>query len=67
MTLGEKIRLERNKRNISMETLADRCGLSRNTIYKIEKGLIYSTKSSTLKKICDTLLISMDKVCKVKK
>ena len=37
-TLGENIRLARLRRNLSSEQVAERAGMSRNTLIKIEKG-----------------------------
>ena len=37
-TLGENIRLARLRRNLSSEQVAERAGISRNTLIKIEKG-----------------------------
>lgn len=37
-TLGEDIRLARLRRDLSAEQVAERAGLSRNTLLKIEKG-----------------------------
>ena len=36
--MGEQIKLARLRRNISMETVAERSGLSRTTVWAIEKG-----------------------------
>lgn len=37
-TLGENIRLARLRRKLSAEQLSERAGISRMTLYKIEKG-----------------------------
>ena len=37
-TLGENIRLARLRRDLSSEQVAERAGISRNTLIKIEKG-----------------------------
>jgi transcriptional regulator with XRE-family HTH domain len=36
--MGEQIMLARLRRRISAEQMAERCGLSRKTVYHIEKG-----------------------------
>lgn len=36
--LGENLRLARLRRNLSSEQVAERAGISRNTLIKIEKG-----------------------------
>ena len=38
MTLGEKIKVNRNKLNLSQEELAKKCNLSRNAIYNYENN-----------------------------
>ena len=37
-TIGENIRLARLRRDLSSEQVAERAGISRNTLIKIEKG-----------------------------
>lgn len=37
-TLGENIRLARRRRKLSSSIIAERSGISRQTLYKIEKG-----------------------------
>lgn len=37
-TLGENIRLARLRRDLSSEQVAERSGISRNTLIKIERG-----------------------------
>jgi len=36
--LGENIKLARLRRKLSMEQVAERCGISRYTLWQIEKG-----------------------------
>ncbi len=37
-TLGEQIRLARRRRRLSVELIAERAGVSRTTVWKVEKG-----------------------------
>jgi len=37
-TLGENIKFARLRRNLSSEQVAERAGISRNTLIKVEKG-----------------------------
>lgn len=41
--IGDRIRTHRENRKWSQEELADKIGVSKNTIYSIEKGLQYFT------------------------
>lgn len=49
-----KIRLERQKRGFSQEEFAEKAGLSRNAIWKIESGKVSPTLD-TLEKIAAAL------------
>lgn len=57
MTLGEKIKFNRNKLNLSQEDLANKCNLSRNAIYNYENNKRTPT-ISTLISIAEILDIS---------
>lgn len=57
MTLGEKIKFNRNKLNLSQEELANKCNLSRNAIYNYENNKRTPT-ISTLISIAEILDIS---------
>ena len=37
-TLGEQIKLARLRRNLSVELVAERAGISRTTLWNVEKG-----------------------------
>ncbi len=37
-TMGEQIKLARLRRNISVELVAERAGISRATVYNVERG-----------------------------
>lgn len=54
MTLGEKIKFNRNKLNLSQEDLANKCNLSRNAIYNYENNKRTPT-ISTLISIAEVL------------
>ena len=55
--ISKKIRLERNKRNLSQKDLALIAGIDKNTIWKIETGQVSPT-INTLEKI--TKAFNMD-------
>ncbi len=62
-----KIRLERQKLGLSQEEFADKAGLSRNAIWKIESGKVSPTLE-TLEKIASGLemeLVDLIDVTKV--
>ena len=48
--ISKKIKLERNKRNLSQQDLALMAGIDKNTIWKIETGQVSPT-INTLEKI----------------
>ena len=63
----KKIKLERNKRNMSQQELASLAGLDKNTIWKIETGQVSPTVN-TLEKIANAMnmdFISLVDITKV--
>lgn len=52
--ISKKIKLERNKRGLSQIELANKAGVDKNTIWKIETGQVSPT-ISTLEKIAAAL------------
>lgn len=52
--IGKKIKLERNKRDLSQLELANKAGLDKNTIWKLETGQVSPTLD-TLEKIATAL------------
>lgn len=54
--ISKKLKLERNKRDLSQQELAMRAGLDKNTIWKIETGQVSPT-IITLEKIAKALEI----------
>lgn len=58
MNVGERIKLRRKELKISADTLAERVGVSRSTIFRYEKGDIEKVGPEVLKKISETLNIS---------
>ncbi len=54
--IGKKIKLERNKRDLSQLELANKAGLDKNTIWKLETGQVSPTLD-TLEKIAKALEI----------
>ena len=58
MNVGERIKLRRKELKISADTLAERVGVSRSTIFRYERGDIEKVGPEVLKKISETLHIS---------
>lgn len=54
--ISKKIKLERNKRDLSQLELANKAGLDKNTIWKLETGQVSPTLD-TLEKIAKALEI----------
>ncbi len=52
--ISKKVKLERNKRDLSQQELALRAGVDKNTIWKIESGQVSPT-IATLEKIAQAL------------
>tara|TARA_B100000780_G_scaffold156289_1_gene109291 strand:+ start:609 stop:992 length:384 start_codon:yes stop_codon:yes gene_type:complete len=59
MTLGEKITMLRKKKSLSQLELADKVGVSRDTIGKYERNDITPTVDKA-KKIADIINVSLD-------
>ena len=65
-TVGEQIRLARLRRKISVEMVAERAGVSRQTVWKVEKGSpsvamgIYAKVLGAIGMQEDLLLIAKD-------
>lgn len=58
MNVGERIKSRRKELKISADTLAERVGVSRSTIFRYERGDIEKVGPEVLKKISETLNIS---------
>ena len=59
MTLGEKIKLARNKKKMSQQELSEKAGTHQKNISKYEKDLVIPS-ATTLKAIADTLDVTTD-------
>ena len=60
LTLGEKVRVWRDRRGFTQEELAVACGVRKNTITRIENGAIKNPSSVTLEKIATALRLTTD-------
>jgi transcriptional regulator with XRE-family HTH domain len=59
MKMGARLASERKKRNLTTETLAEKCGVSRSYITLIENGLRLPSKK-VLPKIADALQLELE-------
>ena len=59
MTVGEKIRMSRNKKKMSQQELSLKAGTHQKNISKYEKDLVVPS-AITLKAIADTLEVTTD-------
>lgn len=59
MTIGERIRREREKKNMTQKELAEKLGKTKNTITEIEKGRSVG-QWEKLGELCDILDVSAD-------
>ena len=57
--MGEKIKAIRERKKITQEELAERSGISRQTISGIESGKISSVTTGTLESIAKALSVSV--------
>lgn len=57
--MGEKIKAIRERKKITQEELAERSGISRQTISGIESGKITSVTTGTLESIAKALSVSV--------
>lgn len=58
MTVGERIKLVRENRNLSQTDLANACKVSKQTLYKYENNIITNIPSDKIEAIANYLSIS---------
>lgn len=58
MTIGDRIREEREKCGLTMEALGEKCGTTKQTIYKYENNIITNIPIDKIQIIADTLFVS---------
>lgn len=58
MTIGERIRTKREEYNISQTELASRVGITKQSLYKYEKGIITNIPSDTIERLSEALYCS---------
>ena len=55
MTIGERIRTKRKEYHISQTDLANRVGITKQSLYKYEKGIITNIPSDTIERLASAL------------
>lgn len=58
MTKGQRIKSKREELAMSQTELANRIGISKQLLYKYEKGLITNIPSDSIEKLSDALNVS---------
>jgi transcriptional regulator with XRE-family HTH domain len=60
MTFGERIHLIRRRQKMTQQSLADAVGVSKATIFRIEKGDFGDVKGQTVARMAKTFNVSAD-------
>jgi len=60
MTFGERVHLIRRRQKMTQQALADAVGVSKATIFRIEKGDFGDVKGQTVARMAKTLNVSAD-------
>ncbi len=58
MTIGERIRKERERLDLSQTELAEKIGISKQTLYKYENNIITNIPSSKIEELAQMLNVS---------
>lgn len=61
-TIAQRLRLARKTKKLTQEELAEKCGISRQTIYEYERGE-YIPKLDNAGKLCRALGIDLEYLC----
>ena len=60
MTFGERVHLMRRRKKMTQQALADAVGVSKATIFRIEKGDFTDVKGQTVAQLARVMNISAD-------
>jgi transcriptional regulator with XRE-family HTH domain len=60
ISLGERVQLLRQRRELTQQKLADQAGVSKMTIIRIEKGTVTNVQLQTLRAIAKVLGVAVD-------
>lgn len=61
--VGRRIKQRRVERNMTMDDLAEKIGVAKSTIVRIENGS-YLPSLLVFANICEVLYVDMDKICR---
>ena len=61
LMIGKRVHKWRNRRSLSIEALAKKAGVNKNTIVRLEAGE-KNTSLNTLSKVCSALEVSLDQL-----
>lgn len=62
-TIGIRLKALRAERKLSLQTLADRCGLTKSHIWEMEQGRAINPTISTAVAVASALGVSLDYLC----
>lgn len=60
MTFGERVHLIRRRRKMTQQALGDAVGVTKATIFRVEKGDFADVKGQTIARMAKTLNVSAD-------
>lgn len=60
MTFGERVHLMRRRRKMTQQALGDAVGVTKATIFRVEKGDFADVKGQTIARMAKTLNVSAD-------
>ena len=60
MTFGERVHLIRRRKKMTQQALGDAVGVTKATIFRVEKGDFADVKGQTIAKMAKTLNVSAD-------
>jgi transcriptional regulator with XRE-family HTH domain len=60
MTFGERVHLIRRRRKMTQQALGDAVGVTKATIFRVEKGDFADVKGQTIARMAQTLNVTAD-------
>jgi transcriptional regulator with XRE-family HTH domain len=59
-TFGERILVSRRRKNLSQQVLAEKAGMPKSTLGKLERGVVQKVQIEVLKRLAQALEVSTD-------